>query len=194
MPKVDDGSTGNKSISNSQKAKGAKAARAAKLGLVKKHGGVCSSCGQTSTSCTPGTTHQGCAGYFQGSFGLAALDLLAEKGQFRMTADGSIISRPIDGTWIDRDVLATRLYVNLSRQVHIVVLYTEVPVAPIDGVPTVATKVDGVRFENGLGEMLTWLDGKWTPYVPIVESLDADVQEMLDTAEDEPAGEESRAA
>lgn len=112
MAKSDDNTTGIKSISKSARTKGAREAKRAKLGLIagSTHGGVCSGCGQKATSCTPGSTHEACPGFYLGSFQDEILDKLQEqalsgpepgqKGAVRLQFDGTSIENDCKGRWV----------------------------------------------------------------------------------------------
>lgn len=165
MAKTDDGNTGILSLSKSQKTKGARDAKRAKLGLVKLHGGTCTSCGQTSTSCSTNTAHTGCTGYFQGNFGSPALNRLAELSQSPMLFDGSPIQRAVEGTWVNGDNLTALLARRTERASEAErILRRQTHIVPI----VVEGKTTGVKFENGMGEPLMWsTTGKWVPDAPV---------------------------
>jgi hypothetical protein len=184
--KSDDGSTGGiKSISNSAKNKGKKLAKEAKLGLVKKHGGCCLSCGQTSTSATPSAPHLGCKGFFQGDFKVPALNKLAEQSQSPMLADGSPIHRPVEGFWGDPEVLTKRRAERaqeaerlLRKQVHIIPIDKDGNPVPASSKETVST-----RYENGMGDPITYHEGAWREVVEPEEN-DPIPPELVDLTED----------
>lgn len=162
MAKSTDSSTGIKSISKSQKMKGAKLAKQAKLGLVKKHGGVCSSCGQESTSCTPGTSHLGCLGFFQGDFGNDVLNNFAEVGQRAMTADGTVIvGRGRNGTWISKAELRQRREERAAEMLPILKNRVYMTGVFFEPVGKEKPKLSHLTITNGIGEPMKLSPEGW---------------------------------
>ncbi len=144
MPK--ESVSGNQPISKSQLRK------RAKKGPIVEHGGICSKCGQKSSSCLTGSAHLACAGFSsRGQLDplLSGNARLADRLQPSYhTADGS----PYDGkggVWISHhhferecrsreDAAVARLHERAAR------LASEKHVIVKDG--------KFVRFENGFGE------------------------------------------
>lgn len=163
------------SISKSQKNRGKKLAQLAKQGGPIKHGGICSSCGQSSNSCTPGTVHDICLGYVQNyDFGDPSFNLLAKSNA--MLADGTIISRPISGKWIDKAellqlreerlvegkrIIASKVIMaSVFEEVEPEIIAGDDPKTLVTGLPS-TRKFVRLDVTNGLGEPISYLGGAW---------------------------------
>lgn len=168
--KTDDSSTGIKSISGSARNAAKRAVDKAKQEPILR-GGVCSSCGQQSTSCTTNTVHMGCPGYFAGpspttkTFGDPIFDSLAQRSH--LSYDGTILHQPIEGTWITQDALQQRRVERreeaLLRDSKRIVL-TSVFEKRLGEDERGAYEYDKcvcVNVTNGLGEAIAWVDGAW---------------------------------
>lgn len=167
MAKSNDGSTGILSISNSARSAGKRAAKRAANPIAR--GGVCSACGQQSTSCTTGTAHHGCVGYAgkpteNFDFGDPLLNLMGET--YAMSADGTVIQYPITGYWISKDELLSRraerkaeAHRAAKKRVIFTSVFVEIPGEPTDdpsaGVALIK-KFSHLDVKNGLGEDIFW--------------------------------------
>lgn len=165
-------SAGGVPPSKSQRAKGAKLARAAKSGKVTNHGGVCSSCGQISSSCTTNTPHDSCDGFVKNyDFKDPILNTLGES--FPMLADGTIIKRAVPGKWITTNELAARRAERKAEAYRIAkerVVMTSVYKLGDDGLTLMvetqtpgffAPVLDYLDICNGLGDPISYVGGKW---------------------------------
>lgn len=145
-----------KSISKSQKQ------RAARLSKMKgkqpiQRGGVCSSCGQESTSCTTNTSHASCEGHFTGTFQQLALALYHKNNY--MTADGIIIREPLYGTWISKADLETRQYERAAQLVSLA--KSRVVMTSVFKTDASGRVFDRLDVRNGLDEPIHYVDGVW---------------------------------
>lgn len=169
MPK-DDNTTGIKSISKSARNKGAREAKRARLGLIvgSTHGGICSGCGQTATSCTPGTTHEACQGFYLGSFQDELLDAWqeqalsgpepGEQGATRLHFDGTLVESDVRGRWLSQSQITekrnqAKTQWTLQQQQRVVLT---------SGFDQTG-KFLGISVTNGLGDLLEWREGAWQP-------------------------------
>lgn len=185
-----DDTTGNLSISKSQKNA---AARARKAALAPKvcRGGVCSACGQESTSCTTGSQHEACKGYVENyDFKDHLLNAFGEREA--MAADGTILQYPIVGYWISKEELLKRRCerkIEAEQRAKKRVVMTSVFKTDVDGA-FVQGDNGGLIFDrldvtNGLGEPISYLGGAWrteeeaTEYAAALEKdLRAGVEEV----------------
>lgn len=155
MTSIDDGSPGILSVSKSQKQ------RAARLSRMKgrqpiAHGGVCSKCGQRSTSCVTNTTHLSCAGFFKGDFEETMFNNL--RARCEMAFDYSpCVCPPAEGIWISEGELQRRREERVMEMRALLRLQTHIHVAPIEE----GARLGKVTFTNGLGEPVAWHNGAW---------------------------------
>lgn len=158
--KQDDTRTGVLSISRSQMNRAKKAAQAKGKAPI-KHGGICSSCGLTSTSCTTNTPHTACVGYYQGDLGDPILNAMGEE--HAMLYDGTIITKAVPGQWVRQTALTARRAeraLEAQKIARTKVKLVSVFAENADG-PASFVRVDAF---NGLGEPICWIsnvkDGK----------------------------------
>lgn len=147
--------SGTQPLSKNALNAGKRAAKLAKKGPI-CHGGTCSSCGQTSSSCTPKTAHAGCKGYYEGNFGadgsLGEQVLTAARENFLTLCDGTLVRQPIPGTWLSEEsVLKTRLERAQARINHLA----------SQRVINFNAETKVITFANGLGDPIFFLDNKW---------------------------------
>lgn len=187
MAKNDDNSNTVLSISKSQKNKAAKLAKM-KGKMPAIHGGVCSSCGQESATCTPGTHHDGCRGFFEGEFGDVVLD--AAQRHHHMLFDGTFILSPEAGSWRSKEAVErVRSENRLEWRQR---LASKVILTSVFGgmVTKVGEDADG-KFEyeapefiridavNGLGEALNYVFGAWcTEDEEVQKRLELEAEEL----------------
>jgi hypothetical protein len=196
MAKNTNGST-NLSISKSQKNAGKRLAKKAVAKPIER-GGICSACGQISTSCTTGTAHHGCVGYVgkpteNFDFGDAHLNKLGDT--YAMAADGTIIDRPIAGFWINKDTLMSRRVERaleakalLKKRVIMTSVFVEVEPEPTDD-PTngvnLVSKFSHLDIRNGLGEPLLYSPHKgWYTESDVIEYIESCELPARDAARD----------
>lgn len=141
-------------LSKSQRNKGKNDAKRQRKSPI-EYGGVCSSCGQKSSSCTTNTTHLGCKGLFEGEFDLYSLKVAHEKRKMLFT--GEIVRQPVTGTWRNglvlillREKSARQMSDFLENQVLMTSVFRE------DG------SFLGLDVANGFGDPLVFQDGKWS--------------------------------
>lgn len=144
------------------------------------HGGVCSACGQTSTSAKLGTKHAVCDGFSSEEFttaGAFTTHLNDYAKDHWLTADGELVARtPIAGTWITKDELEARVRDNGARVFRLLKAQRHCRVV-LGSEP----EETSVRFVNGLNEPIVFHNGSWCE---IAEAMNAIGEEILAKVEE----------
>lgn len=192
-----EGVTGNLSISKSKKNEGKRLAKKAAAKPIER-GGICSACGQLSTSCTTGTAHHNCVGYAgkpneNFDFGDPLLNIMGET--YAMAADGTVIQHPINGYWINKSELLSRRAERKAEAVKIAAkrvimtsVFVEVEAEPTDD-PTngvnLVKKFSHLDIRNGLGEPLFYCSHKgWYTENDVIEYIESCELPALDAVND----------
>lgn len=145
------------SVSKSQKT-AAKRLAQKRLAAPIQRGGKCSCCGEVAKTCTTGSRHDACIGYFEKEFTHPALETLARRAGV-LCADGSPYNERMVGIWLPIEQFNLRLeeraqeaFALLRKERHV----CHEKIAGEGGKPQVV-----ISFRDGNGDPIGWYRDRW---------------------------------